>query len=127
MSTVKPKGNKQYRSGRAVEYQITKLGKEQGWTISQRFAGSHGRADIMWWKPTGLGSANTLVDEQLKGDGWLPFYEREKFPAEVKDLPVPVYAYQKFCKGVSKRLIFVWVVEDVFSQVALFQVKRSKA
>ena len=118
--------NKNYLAGRRVEYALCKLGRDRGWE-AQRSAGSHGKWDCVWFRPTGLGSVETLAVEHLKSAGWLVLYGREEMPKELQTLPIPIYGFYKFTKGVSKRTIWVWTVSDVFGQAVFIQVKRSKA
>lgn len=112
-----------YLAGWRVEYQLTKLGREQGWYVA-RSSGSHGAWDVVWWRQTGMGTAPFLVDDHMKKDGWFPLADHTSMPEELSALNVPVAGYFKFTKGVSKRVIWVWTCGDGFSQAAFFQAKR---
>ena len=90
--------HKRYKSGRAFEYRIAKMLREEGWFVI-RAAGSHGIADLVAAK----GGQWRII--QCKNNGKLPPDERTALIRLAVGLnAIPIFAYKDGRKAVLRRL-----------------------
>lgn len=107
--------NKQYLRGRRLEYYFLKLGKQHGWQTI-RASGSHGFADIVWFRLSGIGTVNEGL-EHIHSAGWFPM-------TDLTHVPDPfIYGYWRYTRGLNKHYIWVLPVGDGYGQVLLIQCK----
>lgn len=110
--------NKNYLRGRRLEWYFCKLGRQHGWKTT-RTAGSHGFADVMWWRMAGLGSVHEAF-EHIKGDRWFPMPDRSQIPDDF------LYGFFRYTRGLNKQYIWVMPIADEYSQCLLIQCKVKK-
>jgi hypothetical protein len=103
--------------GRRLEYELCKLGRTHSWSVI-RASGSHGFADIVWFREKYKLPGTALEGlELLRMNGWLPEPDSRIIPDPFQ------YSFYRFLRGLSKHWIFVRVVDDGMSHVILIQAK----
>ena len=109
--------NAAYLRGRRLEWYFCKLGKDLGWHTA-RTAGSHGFFDVVWWRPTGLGTVLQGFEQLTQaGQGWCPEPDLSKLPGPW------MYSYFRFTKGINKQWVYALPIADGYSQCILWQMK----
>ena len=107
--------NASYLRGRRLEYELCQLGRSRGYSVI-RASGSHGFADIVWFRERGLGDVMEGL-ELIRSNGWY---------AEPSTTVVPdpfLYGFYRFTRGLNKHWIWVLPVEGQAYQVYFIQAK----
>lgn len=108
--------NPSYLRGRRLEYELCKLGRENGWSVI-RASGSHGFADVVWFRMNGLG---TVIEglELIRANKW------HAEPDNSKVVDPFLYGFYRFTgRGMNKHWIWVLPIADGYGQTLFIQAK----